>query len=132
MTGIHEEEGPSFVWLPSLSGDWHFSCRYLCVKFFNLFYRSQRQSPKIACAGRCDDTLYPVKIICTEATDSANEGNVRIHYVGYSASYDEWRPCDDVVNFVSSSISEEFCLHNELALRVKSSLVSQRRSNPAV
>ena len=73
-----------------------------------------------------------MKIICTEATDSANEGNVRIHYVGYSASYDEWRPRDDVVNFVSSSISEEFCLHNELALRVKSSLVSQRRSNPAV
>ena len=77
-----------------------------------------------------DDTLYPVKII-SEATDPAKEGDVQIYYVGYSDAYDEWSPCDDIVNFVSSNF-EVFCLHNKLALCVKSSLVIQRRSNLAV
>ena len=95
---------------------------------FYLVYRPQRPFSKTN--GGYDDALYPVKII-SEATDPAKEGEVQIHYVGYSDTYDEWRPRDDIVNFVSSN-SEEFCLHNELALRVKSSLVSQRRSNPAV
>ena len=73
-----------------------------------------------------------MKIIFSERTGPANEGIVRIHYVGYSAAYDEWRPPGDIVNLVSSSDHEEFCLYEELAFRVKSSLVSQRRSNPAV
>lgn len=95
-----------------------------------MFSRFQRQSSRNGSAGKSDDTLYPVEII--SLTDPANEGNVRIHYVGYSSAYDEWRPRNDIVNFVSPSVSEKFCLHKELALRLKSSLVSRRKSNPSV
>lgn len=98
-------------------------------------FRFRRQSSNNGFSRESDDTLYPVEIVsaaATGGTDPENEGDVRIHYIGYSSAYDEWRPRDDIVNFVSPSVSEKFCLHNELALRVKSSLVSQRRSNPAV
>ena len=69
-----------------------------------------------------------------QQTNSANKDAVHIDYIGYNSAIDEWRPRDDIVYFISPwpSVSEEFCLYKELALRVKSSLVSQKRSNPAV
>ena len=75
--------------------------------------------------------LYPVEIISTAGTDSVNESNVQMHYVVYCTVYDEWKPCGDIVNFVRPT-SKEFCLYKELVLQVKSSLVGQKRSNPAV
>ena len=63
-------------------------------------------------------------------------GYVRIHYVGYSAKFDEWRPLNDLVTTVATSVVEEsrenFNFNTELLFKLKSSLVSQRRSNPAV
>ena len=76
------------------------------------------------------DTLYPVEIVST-ATD--RPGYVRVHYVGYSSTFDEWKPCDDVVTTeLSATVDEEFDVNRELAFKLKSSLVSQRRSNPLV
>jgi len=76
------------------------------------FFRLQWQSFKYGCAGESDDVLHPVEIISSAQTDPSHKGNVRIHYVGYSSAYDEWRPCDNIVHFVS--LNEEFCLHKEL------------------
>jgi len=76
------------------------------------------------------DTLYPVEVI-----SSTNEDRVKIHYVGYSTRYDEWRPRRDVIHLVETPIpqaDEEFSLHKELAVRIKSSLLSRRRSSPDV
>ena len=74
-----------------------------------------------------------MEVVSFDRTDPAsNTDTVQIHYIGYSAAYDEWRPRSDIVNLESSRVCEKVCLHEELALRVKSSLVSQRKSNPAV
>ena len=68
------------------------------------------------------------------ALESENEGSlVKIHYVGYSNAHDEWRRRDDIIHFDSPcNLPGEFCLNNELALRIKASLSGGRRSNPAV
>jgi len=73
------------------------------------------------------DTLYPV-----EVTSSSSEDRVKIHYVGYSTQYDEWRPRSDIIHLRETSIpqgDEEFSFHKELAVRIKSSLLSQRQSS---
>lgn len=92
------------------------------------YYRCRRKETKSSCD---DDTLYPVRII-SSGTNVHMAGNVRIHYVGYSSKYDEWRAVDDLVNVGTSSYVEEYSFYGDLALRLKSSLVSQRRSNPSV
>ena len=74
----------------------------------------------------------PVEVISTVTN---MPGYVRIHYVGYSSTFDEWRPRNDHVTTVPielSSSNEDYNFNRELALKLKSSLVSQRRSNPAV
>ena len=57
---------------------------------------------------------------------------MRIHYIGYNSKYDEWRDPSDLVTTGSQSVVEEYNFNTDLALKLKSSLVSQRRSNPAV
>ena len=77
-----------------------------------------------------DTALYPVEII---STDTDRPGYVRVHYVGYSSKFDEWKPCDDVVTTeLSAFVDEKYDFNRELAFKLKSSLVSQRRSNPLV
>ena len=58
---------------------------------------------------------------------------MRVHYVGYSSKFDEWKLCDDVVTTeLSAFVDEKYDFNRELAFKLKSSLVSQRRSNPLV
>ena len=74
-------------------------------------------------------TLYPITV------KSKNSSGVLIHYVGYGSEYDEWRPLTDVVHLLPSSASssvEKFDLNKELAVRIKSVLVSHRKSNPVI
>ena len=54
-----------------------------------------------------------------------------IHYIGYDSEYDEWREPEDLVQLGSPCVmSEEYDLHQNLALKIKSLLVSSRRSYP--
>ena len=104
----------------------------ICIKWLLLIYvfvgRYRRQESK-------SSALYPVQVI-SDGTDEHMAGYVRIHYVGYSAKFDEWRPLNDLVTTVATSVVEEsrekFNFNTELLFKLKSSLVSQRRSNPAV
>ena len=53
---------------------------------------------------------------------------MRVHYVGYSSKFDEWKPCDDVVTTeLSAFVDEKYDFNRELAFKLKSSLVSQTR-----
>lgn len=88
---------------------------------------------KVSSVSSRKDALYPVQVILNTSSDEHIVGHVRIHYVGYSAKFDEWRPLNDLVTTaLMSGVEEEYDFNTELLLKVKSSLVSQRRSNPAV
>ena len=83
-------------------------------------------------------TLYRLKIL---ERDDRNQ-RVKVRYVGYSRKYDEWRKADDIVDLNESDNSDEetvsllgsqlskFCLFEELACQIKSSLMSNRKGDP--
>lgn len=92
-----------------------------------------------------NDQLYHLQVI---EEDPINE-LVKVSYVGYGSEFDEWRSVDDIVTLTEedeSSSEEEgsfdliatlgmparkrFCLYDELGSRIKSLLISDRRSNP--
>ncbi len=73
--------------------------------------------------------LYPVIVV--PSTDSTNN-RVRIHYLGFSSRFDEWRNTNDLVHLESSCILEDHDFNEDLALKIKASLSTQRKSNPAV
>ena len=93
-------------------------------------------------AGR--DKLYPVEVIEKE------DRRVKVHYVGYSTKYDEWREESDLEPVNTSETSqgaassedmtcdgcsfEPFSLHNYMYLKVKikQSLCCTRKSSPEV
>ena len=84
--------------------------------------------------------------------EDLQQGRIKVHYIGYSHEYDEWRPADEVVDLTpgrqedrgnerTESDSEEvgetsrsdfkpFNLYKELASKIKSSLMSSRRRDP--
>lgn len=88
-------------------------------------------------------TLYRLKIL---ECDDRNQ-RVKVRYVGYGRKYDEWRKADDIVDLNESDSSDQetvsllgrsegrsqlskFCLFEELACQIKSSLVSNRKADP--
>ena len=74
-----------------------------------------------------DDALYPINIVEIDGS------RVLIHYVGYDSHFDEWREEKDLVNTPSPCLTTEcYDLHQDLALKIKSSLTSKRKSNPMV
>ena len=79
-------------------------------------------------------------------TDEEN-GSVKVSYIGYDDEYNEWRPSDDIVDLSTMANlwmnrqvklgetlvpipSQQFCLYNELALKIKSLLISNRKADP--
>ena len=86
-----------------------------------------------------DTKLYRLRIL---EKDEAN-GVVKVGYIGYSDKYNEWRRLEDIVNVEEGEEEEEnnclapshlsyskFCLFEELACRIKSLLISRRKSSP--
>lgn len=77
---------------------------------------------------KTQDTLYPVDILEQEA------GKVKVHYIGYGSSDDEWKDEDEIVDICEPVclLSNTFSLHQELALAIKSRLQSSRKGSPEV
>lgn len=90
------------------------------------------------------DKLFPIEII-EEDPDSAR---YKVHYIGYSSAYDEWKEKDAVVDtnpedpdpedpnpedpvFCDQTI-KRFSLYHELATRIKTALNSSRKVSPTV
>ena len=66
---------------------------------------------------------------------------VKVHYDGYGSEDDEWRPAAEIVEVrgtVPVPVNPEplliptFSLHQELAIKIKSSLISTRKGSPEV
>lgn len=78
--------------------------------------------------------LFPVTIV--EEDDSTRR--YKVHYVGYSSCYDEWKDCEELVNIedtprdASQCILEPFSLYKELAHRIKASLNNVRKESPTI
>ena len=85
-----------------------------------------------------DTQLFPVTIVDDDGS------RYKVHYVGYSSSYDEWKEYGDVeeldnaieMNSEDNCISRveplPYSLYNELAHRIKASLRSGRKESPVV
>lgn len=80
---------------------------------------------------RTDDTLYPLEVIDREGD------RVKVHYIGYSTQYDEWRLSSELETVRDDSSPGDghqlevepyrpFDLHKELAYSIKSSLRGSR------
>ena len=89
--------------------------------------RKSNQSPHDSGDTGGDGALYPINLVERAGT------RVLIHYVGYVSDFDEWREEKDLVNMPSPCLTTEcYDLHQDLALKIKSSLTSKRKSNPIV
>ena len=82
---------------------------------------------------KSDDRLYPVEVVDKE------DHRVKIHYLGYDSSYDEWREQDDVVPLTSPAIAENsqtllhpFSLYAELGIKIKQALTCGRKESPSI
>ena len=100
--------------------------------------------PRMRRYKRCvtnDETLYSIEIVQRKGT------RVKIHYVGYSSSHDEWRDEKDVVvctnnHEETASVSprtskkaetvQPFSLHFELGHKIKQMLTCSRKASPLV
>ena len=59
---------------------------------------------------------------------------MKIHYIGYGSSDDEWKEEEELVDLSEPTylLSNIFSLHQELALAIKSRLQCSRRRSPEV
>ena len=74
-----------------------------------------------------DGPLYPISQVKRDGT------RVLVHYVGYDSHFDEWREESDLINMLFPCLTTEcYDLHQDLVLKIKSSLTSKRKSNPVV
>ena len=84
--------------------------------------------------------LYPIEVV-----ESAGS-KVRIHYIGYDDSTDEWRESTELVQLTSTRTPrvstnsntqsmqpiQPFSLYNELRIKIKQALVCGRKQSPSV
>ena len=81
--------------------------------------------------------LYPISIVGRDGS------RVKIHYVGYSDAYNEWREAGDVVTLSpepgnpsrgsqTPQIIESYSLYKELSIKIKQFLTCGRKQSPTV
>ena len=86
------------------------------------------------------DRLYPIKVVQTDGD------RVKVHYIGYSDIYDEWKNKDELEDLTpttsgataessgtsTSSSYQPYSLHEDLEFRVKKSITCSRTASPKV
>ena len=79
--------------------------------------------------------LYSIEII------ERKDDRVKVHYVGYSSKYDEWKekseikfpgPQCDQVEDEEAVVYEPFSLYKDLSLRIKRALSCNRKASPII
>jgi hypothetical protein len=73
--------------------------------------------------------LYPVTVL------EQDSDKVKVHYVGYSSTYDEWKYEDEVVEEEGEEQSvayQPYSLYSNLRVKVKQALTCGRKSSPVV
>jgi hypothetical protein len=78
--------------------------------------------------------LYPVLVI----EEDKENGRVKVHYVGYSTKFDEWKDTDEIEDLPGKDTPDVTEKLNgaprveELAYQIKKRLLSTRKSSPLV
>ena len=75
------------------------------------------------------EPLYVIEVIEEDST------RCKVHYIGYDSSFDEWKSKDDIVELGDDELDrpiERFSLYNELSIRIKTTLNSNRKESPIV
>ena len=87
---------------------------------------------------RIEQKLYPVEVL------EQRPGRVKVHYVGYDSSYDEWKNEADLEELRHNSMdglfmsgdqferteTETYLLYKKLSLRIKKALSCNRTASP--
>ena len=79
--------------------------------------------------------LYPIDVVEQDAN-----GRLKIHYIGFSSVFDEWREPSDIVPLSEKGGSSHndtspylpFSLYSELGNAIKKALISGRKESPHV
>ena len=80
---------------------------------------------------RNESRLYDVEVL----DEDPRTQRVKIHFIGYSSRYDEWRPLTDIIDKRTLTMKEDssyLIFHVELASKIKSNLSSSRKNSPEV
>ena len=81
--------------------------------------------------------VFPIEVVDEDSTTS----RVKVHYLGYSHSHDEWKPKQDIIDLVDDDpeadrepggLAERFSLHQDLSSKIKAALNSGRKDSPVV
>ena len=82
--------------------------------------------------------LYPISVVQRDGS------RVKIHYVGYSNGYDEWREAGDIVSLspepsnpsggsqTPQLVQQPYSLYKELGIKIKQALTCGRKQSPSV
>ena len=86
---------------------------------------------KLPRASRSQDKVYPVTIL------EQNSDKVKVHYIGYSSIYDEWKYEDELIEegggpSESQATYQPYSLYHNLRLRVKQALIRGRKNSPVI
>ena len=74
--------------------------------------------------------LYPIDIL--ERRQEGGQSQIKIHYVGYSSVYDEWREASEVYTPERAIPYIPYSLYADLASRIKASLALGRKADPEI
>lgn len=81
------------------------------------------------------DQLYPVTVL------DRNESQVKIHYVGYTSTHDEWRDISELEQLetaendgesASSAPLHPYSLYMDLSIKIKQALTCGRKGSPII
>ena len=96
---------------------------------------------KVKSKPKLEKGLFPIEVVEEDAS------RCKVHYVGYSSVYDEWKEKDEIINLHDGTDSDpedseppsnecgimrRFSLYHELGTRIKIALNSNRKESPVV
>lgn len=80
--------------------------------------------------------VYPIEVVDEDSLTST----VKVHYIGYSKIYDEWKAKGDIIDLggdlepipeeLGAATQPPFSLYHDLASKSKASLTSGRKESP--
>jgi len=103
--------------------------------FFKVNLDLKRASRRKTAASR--DKLYPIEVVQTDGD------KVKVHYIGYSDIYDEWKDKKEIEDFTPANSGatagtdttpsyQLYSFHEDLKFRIKRSITCSRTGSPKV
>lgn len=95
--------------------------------------RTRKRTPTVS--RRCEK-IFPIEIVEKEGS------KVKVHYIGYSKKYDEWKDEEEILdgrdaghlakNEANGLICKPYSLYEDLSIKIKRALTCRRSGSPLV